>query len=208
MHEIFRYVYLAILGLLCVYSVLKITQNSFYIKLYAIITFIVESFGLYHLFNHSVSLSWLYNFYAIVEIIIWSIFFLKLILGKIPSYTILIFFFYLFFYFYLNDFSLSKNNSSGFLLNNFIITTYIAFYLLKIIKNNQAITGDFWISIGALFYNLGSFVLTGLVFLLFTMDPELASFLFSINTILNIIFYSLVFVGIYINDKKYNWSTY
>lgn len=54
---------------------------------------------------------------------------------------------------------------------------------------------NFWIVTGILFFNAGFFFLSGFVSYLSQKDLELARKLFSINHLLNIIYYSLVAYG-------------
>ncbi len=85
-------------------------------------------------------------------------------------------------------------------------TLMIAFFfssILSLVYFKQLLDSDvnvvknpnFWIVTGILFFNAGFFFLSGFVSYLSQKDLELARKLFSINHLLNIIYYSLVAYG-------------
>ncbi|SOE19668.1 hypothetical protein SAMN06298216_0172 [Spirosomataceae bacterium TFI 002] len=61
---------------------------------------------------------------------------------------------------------------------------------------------DFFISIGVLTFHSGSFLVMGLVNYIYLKDKELAGKVFSINHILNIIYYGLITYAFYIQWKS------
>lgn len=205
MIEFLRYIYLTILLALGIYCIFNFSKTTKLVKCYSILTLIVEIIGFTHLFYFHKPISILYNMYSIFEIVIWSFYFLKL--NKIAKkYLFPILTFYFIFFMWLGNFNLLKLNNNGFLLNNAIITFFIAFYFFNIIRRNLNIDGHFWILTGALFYNFGGFLLTGIIQLVAKVDENLGSSLFSINSVLNFCFYSLVLYGLNLLDREFDNS--
>ncbi|WP_341226185.1 hypothetical protein [uncultured Arcticibacterium sp.] len=60
----------------------------------------------------------------------------------------------------------------------------------------------FWIVTGIALFHTGTFMVMGLVNYTYSIDPEMATNIYSINHILNIIYYSLIAYGFYIQWKS------
>ncbi len=198
----FRYVYLTILGLISLYSFNTIRKGNSLIKIYVIITSIVESVGFTYLYFKKTPLFIIYNLFSIFEVVVWLVFYFIYNLKK-PNISIYsIFFIEIFAFFWLGDFNVLKSNFYGVLLNNTIVTLLILKTYFLTIKLNRDIDGGFWIFTGGLFYFLGGFLLLGLTIAISKVNSTLGSQLYDINSILNIFFYSIVFYGLYkINEK-------
>lgn len=205
MIDFLKFSYLAILTILGIYSIINFDKANKYIKLYSIITLIVEIIGYTYLHFNNKAFSFLYNIYSIVEILIWSLYFFYL--NQISKrYLIPLLSCYFLTFFWLGDFQFFKLNNDGITLNSVYISTFIFLYFFNIIKKNLNLDGHFWILVGGLFYNFGGFILTGVIQIVAKIDNKLGSSLYSINSILNIIFYSLIFWGLKKLDKEFKNS--
>jgi hypothetical protein len=202
MADLFRNIYLTILLILGIYSMFTLFKNTFYIKLYAIVTLGVEIIGFFYLRIYQTPIAWLYNLYAIFEIWAWANFFLIIVNKNRNRRFWLLFFIYTLLFIFFANFNIMKLNNEGFLLNNVIVASFIAYYFNNILKNGLNISGFFWIMIGAMFYNVGGFLLTGMVQIIAKTDPIMGGKLFDINTLLNIFFYGLVLYGVLNIDRE------
>jgi hypothetical protein len=186
---------------LAIYSTINFKKGKSSLKLYAIITFFVEAIGLYFLFRNKKPLSIIYNLHGILEIAIWMSYFLSLSFKPTKLFiipiTIVILTFLL-----IGDFNLLLWNTNGFLVGSISISSLIFLYYFQIVRNLLNLDGNFWISIGALFFQFGGFLLMGLVFLVAKRDPILGNSLYSLNTGINIVYYSLIFYGLFSLDKS------
>jgi hypothetical protein len=79
----------------------------------------------------------------------------------------------------------------------FFSSVFSLFYLKKLLDEEANIlqNPNFWIVTGILFFNAGFFFLSGFVTYVSQRDLQLAQKLFSINHLLNIIYYSLITYG-------------
>lgn len=203
MADLFRNIYLTILLILGIYSAFSLLKNTFYIKLYAIVTLGVEMIGFFYLRVYQTPIAWLYNLYSFFEIWAWANFFISIIAKSRVGQFWIYFPFYTILFIFIGDFSIMKLNNGAILLNNLIITSFIVYYFYFILRNNLSITGIFWIMVGGLFYHLGGFLLTGMVQLIAKTDPMLGAKLFDINTLLNIFFYGFILLGVIFFDREH-----
>jgi hypothetical protein len=208
MADLFRNIYLTILLILGIYSAFTLLKNTFYIKLYAIVTLGVEIIGFFYLRVYQTPIAWLYNLYAIFEIWAWANFFLIIVNKNRNRRFWLLFFIYTLLFNFFGNFNIMKLNNEGFLLNNVIVASFIACYFYYILKNGLNISGFFWIMIGAMFYNIGGFLLTGMVQFVSKIDINLAYKLYSLNHFLNIFFYGFIFFGLILKDREFLKTLY
>lgn len=94
----------------------------------------------------------------------------------------------------------------NFLTSSIFLIALSALYfkdlLVEKIENELFDNPDFFISIGVLTFHSGSFLVMGLVNYIYLEDKELARSVFSINHILNIIYYGLITYAFYIQWKS------
>lgn len=206
MADLFRNIYLSILLILGIYSVFTLFKNTFYIKLYAIVTLGVEIIGFFYLRLYHTPIAWFYNLYSFFEIWAWTNFFIS-ILNINRTFKFWVFFVgYTTLFMSIGNLSILKFNNDGVLLNNVIVTFFVFYYFYFIFKMNLNISGNFWIMVGALFYHVGGFLLTGMIQIVAKKDTLFGSKLFVINYELNICFYSLVLFGLIKLDKEFDNS--
>lgn len=168
---------------------------------YIVPTFLIEWYGLYFLyFSSSKSVAtYTYSFYIPSAFLILCYFYFRIIINikvkKVlllisPIITIILFFF-----------MYSKNveivNFQVFLVSNFTISIYSIIFLMELLKFEGEILKNpfFWIVTGTLFFNSSFFFLSGFINFIYSKNIDLARQLFSINHILNIIYYSLITYG-------------
>lgn len=84
-----------------------------------------------------------------------------------------------------------------FLINIFTFILFSVLFFKQLLLSNDDIIDkpDFWYVTGILFFNAGFFFLSGFINFISEKDSNLASKLYSINHILNIIYYSLITYG-------------
>lgn len=169
--------------------------------LYVSVSFVTEVLGFYSLYISSekkVNFV-LYNIYAPVSFFILSLFFYRVIDNKntkknVILLVLLIGFVHIFFIF---DSLSNKYNFKIFLLSITILSIYSILFLRQILDSEASIylNPHFWIVTGILFFYAGYFFLSGFINYISLKDPILARKLFTINHLLNIIYYSLVTYG-------------
>lgn len=90
----------------------------------------------------------------------------------------------------------------------FILATSALLYLYQILKNiehsNIIKVPMFWISVGVLFYNIGTIVLFSYFNEYITLPSELRASIWTINSILNILHNILLAIGLFWIRKKTN----
>lgn len=178
------------------YKYFKVSENIF--LTYIVITFFVECLAYYSLnlspqrrVNHL-----LYSFYVPTQFLIISLYFYTLLQSKIikkvlSSLVILLVCIYV--PVAISGFSYYRI----FVITNIIISIYSIIFLKQLlnIEDEFFSNPNFWIVTGILFFNAGGFFLSSFVTFLSQKNLELARKLFSINHLLNIIYYSLVTYG-------------
>jgi hypothetical protein len=95
---------------------------------------------------------------------------------------------------------LQTPNSNAFMLEAVLLVGWSVYYLYLLLQQDELpslwVIPEFWISTGLLFFYGGAFFLMGLLNYLMTTNVALASRLYIINHLLNIILYGLYSVGI------------
>ena len=179
------------------YKYLKMSIRIFLV--YVIISFIVEWLGVYSLYisqykkiNFEV-----YYLYTTLNFVIISTYFyqiinrqrFKLIILWIIPFTVLVMIGLI----YWKEILVHKL----LLINVFFFVLYAILYFSQLLRSNENVLASphFWIVTGILFFHAGFFFLSGFINYISSKDLELAKKLFSINHILNIIYYSLVTYG-------------
>jgi hypothetical protein len=198
--EVLKYLYLSILGGLCTYSIFTLKKGLLYIRLYVIVTFTVEVISLLYLLFYKQSFLILYQAYSFFEFYIWLSFFLKISQINLPKKLILTA--YLLIAMVYSYFDFINSVYLIILFNNVVFSFFVFFYYRKVIRGDLDLNGIFWVVTGVLFYHTGGFLLNGMILPISKIDPSLGSQLYSLNWILNVFFYSFVFVGLWIEDKK------
>lgn len=191
-----------ILGITCFSGLFAFKTSPIPIKifsLYILISFLVEIGGIYtmRISHHYTINNFLYNIYTLIEVIL-VLFYFKYILNAsfykkhFYLFIILLFFGNL----YLITSSIIPQNQMFLLSLSFFIFLALA-YLKQLLLSKDEISRNphFWIVMGILFFNAGFFFLSGFLNFISKKDEILASKLFSINHILNMIYYSLVTYG-------------
>ncbi len=165
---------------------------------YIIITFFVEWIGYYTLYlspEKKVS-RLLYNIYLPTQFVLISLYFYQFIKNdRIKKLLILltISFLCLFLSFILVGYSFFKT----LMFSNFILSIYSIAYFRLLLKTEEDVllNPNFWIVTGILFFNAGCFFLSSFIIYISQQNLELAQKLYTINHLLNIIYYSLVTYG-------------
>lgn len=206
--EILYQFYLLILTISFCVGLLLVREFSHTLRLiliYVLITLIVEILGYYSLELSSsklVNIN-LYNIYALLYLGLLSLYFHALLdkINKSKFLTFMTIIFALYFFsqilYYLNNYNQIKVNFRLILAANFILSLYSFLYFRQILKIDNLFTSEpnFWIVTGILFYNVGTFFLFGLITFVSLKNVNLAQKLYSINHVLNIIYYSLITYG-------------
>lgn len=185
-------------GLIC-YKSFSLPTKIMY--LYVSVSFITETLGYYSLYISSEKKVnfLLYNIYVPTSFLILSLFFYIIINNKnikeiIYLLTFLLIFIHIFFIF---DSINIKFDFRLFLLSIFLLSIYSILFLRQILYSEESIylNPHFWIVTGILFFYSGYFFLSGFINYISLKDPALARKLYTINHLLNIIYYSLVTYG-------------
>ena len=177
---------------------------------YVLISFVTECIGFYLLHIIGKNSQYLYSYYRPVSFSILSIFFFYILNNQnikkiIPLIAILVLLFSLYFIWIGKSFEF---NSQFGLLSKLILAIYAIIYLRQILNFDNKIFSNpyFWTVTGILFFYSCFFLLSGLIYYISSKDDELAKRLYSINHILNIIYYSLVTYG-FICQKRLTKSS-
>lgn len=185
-----------LIGLLCL-SAFKKPHRIFLV--YIVLTFIVEWIGAYNLYlsqNRHIDFN-IYYVYIVLNFIFISIYFSRIIqnnwfkmiaLWIIPFIVII-----MIGLIYWKEISVHKL----FLINVFFFVLYSIVFLFQLLRSDEDVLANphFWIVTGILFFHSGFFFLSGFVNYISQNDLELARKLYSINHVLNIIYYSLITYG-------------
>ncbi len=173
------------------------------------ITVVVEIRGYYSLYYLNKPDRLVYAIFQPLEYILISLFFIqiidneylkKVILISIPLVIILL----------ISLFQLEKvgglKGYYDFLLVALGVNSWGILYmyqlLTKDIEKNLLSNPSFWISTAILFFHTSAFVLMGLIIYLYQINQEIAQSVFSINHLLNIIYYSLITYAFYLQWKS------
>ncbi len=169
------------------------------IFIYVFITFIVEWIGFYSLqiSEQKTVNNQIYKLHTLLEFIIISSYFYFIIINKILKKIILwlipIVLISLIIIIYWKILPMHRM----FLISIFFFVFYSILYFKQLLDsdNNILSNPNFWIVTGILFFNAGFFFLSGFVTYISEKDRLLATKLFSINHLLNIVYYSLITYG-------------
>jgi hypothetical protein len=174
------------------------------IFLLILITFFVEWLGFYnqHLIQKPISNAYLYTFYSPLEFILIGSYFYKLLQNPFQKKVIIVLFISVLVFFYFDLFDEYKGDNANYqfyLLPNLYFSLFSIFYFRKLlmfdIEFSLRTNPNFWIVTGMLFFYSGFFFLSGFINFIAKQDKDLAQKLFTINHILNIIYYSLITYG-------------
>lgn len=180
----------------------KPSRTIFWVNFYITVTFFVEWIAFYSLNisdKRQVSVE-LYNLYIPFSFFIISGYFSSLLKSNISqiflgiSVPIVLLFYILK---DVGDISFLMLNYKTYMVTFAITTIYCILYFIEILKEDFDLlpNANFWIVTGMLFFYSGFFFLSGFINFLAGQDKVLARKLFSINHILNIIYYSLITYG-------------
>lgn len=199
-----NYIYMSILSLCFLTGLINFKSFNLPIKitfLYVVITFVVEMLGFYSLYlspEKKVN-TVLYNIYAPVSLLILSLFF-YIIVDSVQIKKVILFLGLLFGL--IQVFFIFKNLNTGYNFRVFmgaivILSIYSIVFFRQILNSGDSFfeNPNFWIVTGILFFYTGYFFLSGFINYIATKDAVLARKLFTINHLLNIIYYSLITYG-------------
>ncbi len=195
--------------ILSLYYIRDKRSNFFFIQILLFITVIVESIGYFYLKLYNKAAVIPYLLFQPLEYICIVLYFNKIIFSKrvkkiirstIPFTSII----YFAIYFISYQYNLSKY--SGFLFISVTVSAICLLYFYQLLnreidKKLQS-NPHFFIATGILLFHTCSFMVMGLVNYIYTRNQELARRVFSINHILNIIYYSLITYAFYIQWKS------
>jgi hypothetical protein len=173
------------------------------------ITWVVEMMGFYslHTFNKVAGL--VFHIFQPVEYSLVAIYFLSILKNKWLKKLILTSLPAVYIFNVLNLIlwqDIRQLNTYSFLVVAFLFSIWAIFYLHQLLTNeieHEKIwqNPDFWVATGILFFYTGAFFLMGFINTILHNNRVLATKLFSINHILNILLYSLYTIGITIRAK-------
>ena len=167
--------------------------------IYICISLFVEIIGFYLIkisFQYHLKVI-LYNLYILIEVILVLYYFKQILVENIFQSN----FYWILFFLFLGNLGLIITKillqNQAFLLSLFLFFTLSILYLRQLLNKDEAILENphFWIVTGLLFFNSSFFFLTSFIKYISFINNELATKLYSINHILNIIYYSLVTYG-------------
>jgi hypothetical protein len=196
--------YLAILTIAAIIGLSFVFRKEYKIKtkifpIYIIFTWVIEIVGFYTrviLKKYQLNIK-IYDFYTISEILFIGLFFYFMIDKQGQKKIILFSSLFLF----ISTVIIILNNLFSqhqvFILGIFIYSIYSLLFLKQLLnlEINLFIQPSFWYVVGFLFFNISFFFLTGLITFVYKRDSDLASKLYSINHVINIIYYSIVTYG-------------
>ncbi|WP_131458335.1 hypothetical protein [Jiulongibacter sediminis] len=187
----------------------SIFPSSRYIFYLILITSVVETIGLFSLKLYDKPASVIYDFFQPIELILIGLYFLGKYqeqVNKVLSKVLVgIGILFLIAYHIIREFYELKAYYD-FLIVAFIVSILSILFLIEVLRyhlDKELLKYEvFWISTGILVFHAGSFVLMGTVVYVYLLNPKLASQLYSINHLLNIIYYSLITYAFYIQWKS------
>lgn len=199
-----NYIYMSILSIcllvgLAFQKSLKLPNKI--VLCYILFTLFTEYIGFYFLYIKPITKIniQLYSFYRPISFVLLSLFFSKIISNTTISKIILLLIpiiFTLSLYFIYIGKEPKFNTQFGLFSKSFLII-YAILYLKQVLFSDENIYLNpyFWTVTGILFFYTGYFFLSGFINYISSKNLELAQKLFSINHLLNIIYYSLVTYG-------------
>ncbi len=200
-----NYLYMAVLSISFIigsknyFTLTKIQKSILY---FVILSFFTEWIGFYYLYLSDIKKvnTVVYYLFSPLEFFFISTFFAGLIISKIIKKIILILIpivGVIFLYFGLPSKSDLMANFNLFMISNFLFASYSIIYLKQLLEKEIIFFNEptFWIVLGILFFETGFFFLSGFIKYIGIQNINLARKLFSLNHILNIIYYSLITYG-------------
>lgn len=179
-----------------------LTQQFKYLLFLISITWIVEITGTSYLMNFKKPLSILFHIFQPIEYLLLALFFYKIFLNNFIKKSILLSIPIVIIVSIINSFFLQniyQFNSYAFLFIAFLLVIWSILYFIELLNNEFSLyvwnNPNFWICTGILFFYAGSFFLMGFITIIYKYNPELASKIYIINHLLNIILYSLYTYG-------------
>lgn len=200
--ETLYYLNLAFLSFCLVVAFIHFSDGIWSTKIfstYIFVTFIVEIIGMYSLKFASIkhiSIP-IYNIYTLLEFLLFSLYFQNILQSKkIKSFIFFTIPVILLVLIVMITFELISQNKM-FLITIIFYVIYSILYFRDLLYQEKNVfeNPNFWIVTGILFFNAGFFFLTGFISYISSNNNILASKLFTINYLLNIIYYSLVTYG-------------
>lgn len=193
---------LSICFLVSIVDYCKLSRAISWVYFYILVTFFVEWIAFYSLHiseKRQVSVE-LYSLYIPFSFLIISVYFSRLLKSKNAQVFLKISVPLVLSFYILNDVTdidLLILNYKTYMVTFAITTIYCILYFLEILKEDFDLlrNANFWIVTGMLFFYSGFFFLSGFINFIAGQDKILARKLFSINHILNIIYYSLITYG-------------
>lgn len=169
----------------------RIGLESIYI-LYFIVTFVLEIWSNIVMMQGHNNL-WLYHLFIPVQLLILAYYFIKLLGRKttrlLLGVPVIILMLILSFLYY----NLSRYYSFISIIRNFVLIAFVLAYFRKILNseftNNAANNRAIWISTGLFINCLGSVFIEGFMNYVMHYDPNLATYLFYLDTGLYFLFY-------------------
>ena len=195
-----KYIYLAVLFISTIIGLSDFSKCPPAIKLvcsFVVLSLCVEMIGFYTLGKskgEEVNID-VYKLYLLLECIILGAYFYFILKNR--QKAILVSFLLLFILeVCMLNFSLLSFHKT-YIISIFFKSYFSVLYLYFCLNNTENIIQNphFWIVTGILFFNAGFFFLSGFINYISSKDLELARKLFTINHLLNIIYYSLITYG-------------
>lgn len=200
--------FLLVYTVCCVFFYLELKKYLWYITLLVVVSFIFESIGLYSLvYENKVAVN-VFHIYQPIEYVLHVLYFLSIIKERwIVSLAKKLVYLYvpllLFVGFAGDKYDLS--NRLPFLMVTLIVIPLCIFYLSQLLKQDVYLSlkdnPNFFIVTGMLLFRTGTFFVMALVNHIAKTNIELARGIFSINHVLNIIYYGLLTYGLYVAWK-------
>lgn len=168
---------------------------------YVAITFLTEMFGYYSLYLSSEKKVnfLLYNIYAPISFLVISVYFCKIINEKKIKKVIFLMIPLVLSISIFLSFSYSNKmlNYRVLLFSMGVLIVYSVVFFRQLLNSDASFleNPNFWIVTGILFFYTGYFFLSGFINYIASKDAVLARKLFTINHLLNIIYYSLITYG-------------
>lgn len=208
------YLYLLIL-IVCVSVVVRhrnaLIYRFTYLKILLYITLVVEFTGLYYLKIRHETATWIFHLYQPLEYILLALYFLAIIKNQLARKIIVISIPLVLVSNFLNSILIQKIHESPtylFLTAAFFFCIWSIIYFVELLNSrNDGIlwkNPDFWITTGILFFYAGCFFQMGLSNLIKRENLSLATNLYIINHLLNIILYSSFTYGFLCKIKYQN----
>lgn len=199
------HIYLGILSLCFINGVLffgKQSKESRIIIILVVVSFFIEWIGYYnqHISSEKKIKAIVFQIYSPLEALIIGIFFLQILNNSNLKKLVIVLTLLALIIFCLDlVFNLNVNlqNFKIYLIPMTFYTIFSILYLQQVLDSNNDIISNpsFWFVTAILFFNTCFFFLSGFINFIAEKDLPLAKKLYSINHILNIIYYSLITYG-------------